>query len=123
MQIDGLNVEDISTPLNPPLIVDSNHIAINESIKQRNKGGRPLGSSGLNSKQPSAIARAFKAAGLDWKTDFALAIKANKRERIALWLRLLPYLITTGKRAKVKKWKGRASKAALVALEAMEQDV
>lgn len=84
--------------------------------------GRPKGSSNFRSKQPSAIAQAFKKAGLDWRIDFAEAIKANKRERIKLWLRLLPYLITTGSRVKVRTWKGRASKAALVALEAMENN-
>ncbi len=71
---------------------------------------------------PSALAQSFKKAGLDWKADFAAAIKANRRDRIKLWLRLLPYMITTNHRAKVKKWKGRASRAALIALEAMEQE-
>lgn len=120
-------MEDILPTSNPPLIVDTNMMGYNEPIKQadssRSKGGRPKGSSGLNSKQPSAIAKAFKAAGLDWRTDFALAIKNNKRDRIKLWLRLLPYMITTHGRAKVKKWKGRPSKAARIALEAMEQDI
>lgn len=88
----------------------------------RAKNGRPKGFDGTKSRQPSALAIAFKKHGLDWKQDFADAIRANNKERIALWLRLLPYLITTSHRAKVKKWKGRASKAALIALEAMEQD-
>lgn len=95
----------------------------NARLKRVNKGGRPKGSSGLNSKQPSAIAVAFKKAGLDWKEDFAKAIKENKRERIKLWLRLLPYMITTSKRTTVKRWKGKASRAAIIALEAMEKDV
>jgi hypothetical protein len=76
----------------------------------------------LNAKRPSAIAKKFKAAGLDWQTDFALAIKANNRERVALWLRLLPYLVTHGGNLKVKKWKGKASRAAMVALEALERE-
>jgi hypothetical protein len=75
----------------------------------------------LHAKRPSSISRAFKRAGLEWQTDFALAIKANNRMRIKLWLRLLPYLITqTNHSTRVKKWRGRASKAAMVALEALE---
>lgn len=88
----------------------------------KSKGGRPMGSSNSSSKQPSAIAQAFKKAGLDWKTDFAIAIKANNRNRIKLWLRLLPYMVTTGSKTRGKKIKGRASKAALKALEAMENE-
>jgi hypothetical protein len=86
----------------------------------KNKGGRPRGFNGWRSKMPSAMALRFKAAGLDWQTDFALAIKANKRERIKLWLKLLPYLITTSSKAKVRSWKGKPSKAALIALETLE---
>lgn len=86
----------------------------------RNKGGRPKGFNGQRSKMPSAMAQRFKAAGLEWQTDFALAIKANNRARIKLWLRLLPYLITTSSRAKIRSWKGRPSKAALIALETLE---
>ena len=66
------------------------------------------------------MAQRFKKAGLDWQEDFALAIKANKRERIKLWLKLLPYLITTSSRAKVRHWKGKPSKAAIIALETLE---
>jgi hypothetical protein len=72
---------------------------------------------------PSALAIAFKKSGLDWKLDFAKAIKEYDHERIQLWLKLLPYMITTSRRAKVKRWKGRVSKAAIIALEAMEQDI
>jgi len=83
--------------------------------------GRPKGARNLKAKHPSSIAKAFKKAGLDWQTDFALAIKANNRNRIKLWLRLLPYLITqTNHSTKVRKWKGKASKAAIVALDALE---
>ena len=87
-----------------------------------NKGGRPKGFDGTRSKMPSALAFAFKKSGLDWKEDFAKAIKESKRERIKMWLKLLPYLITTSSRAKIRSWKGRPSKAAKIALEAMEQD-
>jgi hypothetical protein len=82
--------------------------------------GRPRGARNLHAKHPSSIAKAFSKAGLDWKADFAQAIKANRRDRIKLWLRLLPYLVTTTNRVRVRKWKGKASKAALVALEALE---
>lgn len=84
------------------------------------KIGRPKGFDGRQSRQMSALALAFKANGLDWKKDFSDAIKANRRERIKMWLRLLPYMITTSYRPKVRKWKGRPSKAAVIALETME---
>jgi hypothetical protein len=84
--------------------------------------GRPRGFDGTRSKMPTALAQSFKLNGLDWKKDFADAIKNNKRERIQLWLKLLPYMITTSRRAKVKTWKGRPSKAAMIALDAMEQE-
>jgi hypothetical protein len=92
-----------------------------ERAKLGKSPGRPPGIRGpLNSKHPSSMGRKFLKAGLDWQTDFALAIKGNKRERIKLWLRLLPYLVTTHNVVKVKKWKGKASKAALIALQALE---
>jgi hypothetical protein len=83
--------------------------------------GRPKGLSPKSVKHASSIAKRLKAAGVDWVVDFAEAIKANRRERIKLWLRLLPYLVTnTSGKLKVKRWKGRASKAALIALDALE---
>lgn len=88
--------------------------------KLRQSTGRPKGARNLNAKHPSSIARAFRRAGLDWQADFALAIKGNNRARIKLWLRLLPYLVTTTNKARVKKWKGKASRAALAALDALE---
>lgn len=91
-----------------------------ELAKLNQSPGRPKGARNLHAKHPSSLARRFQKAGLDWATDFALAIKNNKRERIAMWLRLLPYLITTTNKAKVRKWKGRASKAALIALDTLE---
>lgn len=89
----------------------------------KGKPGRPKGFDGTRSRMPSALAQKFRACGLDWQADFAEAIKNNKRERIKLWLKLLPYMITTSKKTKVSKWKGRASNAAIVALEAMEREV
>lgn len=85
----------------------------------RQSPGRPKGKA-LRGKRPSAMGMKFIRAGLDWQTDFALAIKANRRERIKLWLRLLPYLVTATNRVRPKRWNGRASKAALAALETME---
>jgi len=82
--------------------------------------GHPRGVRNLHAKHPSSLARRFRRAGLDWAEAFALDIKANRRERIRMWLRLLPYMITTTNKAKVKRWKGRASRAAIVALDALE---
>ena len=90
------------------------------SLTHVNKGGRPSGSSNLHSKQPSALATRLKTAGVDWVADFAAAIKLNKRERIAMWMKLLPYLIVTQGHRRVKRSKGRASKAALAALAELE---
>ena len=88
--------------------------------KLHNSTGRPKGARNLNAKHPSSIARAFSKAGLHWQTDFALAIKGNNRARIKLWLRLLPYLVTTTNKTRVKKWRGKASRAAIIALDALE---
>lgn len=120
--------EETPTPISPVLRPPDDMAA--EAVSR--KGGRRLGSSNLHSKQPSALARRLKAAGVDWVEHFAMAIKAAKdystkpdgrrqaREDIRMWLRLLPYLITTSNRIRVKKWKGRASRAAMVALDALE---
>lgn len=91
------------------------------SLTRVNKGGRPKHSSNLHSKQQSAIARRLKTAGVDWVVDFAQAIKANKRERIQMWMKLLPFLIVTAGHRQPKRLKGRASKAALDALQDLEE--
>ena len=92
-----------------------------ELSKLHQSTGRPKGARNLRAKHPSSIAKAFKRAGLDWQTDFALAIKNNNGRRIKLWLKLLPYLITqTNHSTKVRKWRGKASRAAIVALDALE---
>ena len=83
-------------------------------------GGRPKNSSNLHSKYPSSIAMRLKAAGVDWIVDLAIALKANDKERIALWMRMLPYLVVTQGHRKIKRTKGRASKAALAALNELE---
>jgi hypothetical protein len=85
------------------------------------KGGRPVGSTNLHSKYPSSIATRLKAAGIDWIVSFGAAIKSNDKQLLTLWLRLLPYLIVTQGHKRVKHFKGRASKAALQALDELEK--
>src|ERR1019366_10486882 len=105
-------IQNISSPAtNEDALLSAIH-APDPIAQPERKRGRPRGFDGTRSRMPSALAQAFKQNGLDWKKDFSDAIKANKRERIKLWLKLLPYMITTNHRAKVKHWKGRASKAA-----------
>lgn len=58
------------------------------------KQGRPFGSSNLWARQSTNLAKAFKARGLDWRVDFADAILANNKERIDLWMRLMPFMTT-----------------------------
>src|ERR1035438_2861929 len=85
-----------------------------------NKGGRPKNTSNLHSKQPSGIARRLKDAGIDWIPSFGAAIKRNDKALLALWLRILPYLIVTAGHRRVKRLKGRASVAALKTLTDLE---
>jgi hypothetical protein len=94
--------------------------------------GRPKGARNLHAKHPSSLAKRLKLHGVDWVQCLAMAIKlANDntlkpgprdqaRDDVRMWLRALPYLVTTTNTVKVKKWKGKASKAALVALNALE---
>jgi len=86
----------------------------------KNKGGRPKGFDGTRSKANSHVAQAFKRVGLDWREDLAKAIMRNDRHRIKLWLKLLPHLIVSSRKSKVKRWKGKPSKAAMIALETLE---
>jgi hypothetical protein len=92
----------------------------NAPIEQNNKRGRQLGSSNLHSKHPSSIAMRLKLVGVDWVASFAIAIKRNDKQLLTIWLRLLPYLIVTQGHKRVKRSKGRASKAAMRALEELE---
>jgi hypothetical protein len=62
----------------------------------------------------------MKALGVDWVASFAIAIKRNDKQLLSLWLRLLPYLIVTQGHRRVKRMKGKASKAALQALTDLE---
>jgi hypothetical protein len=91
-----------------------------ELTKLNKSPGRTKGARNLHAKHPSSIAKRFQKAGLDWAQDFAIAIKLDDKERIAMWLKLLPDLVTTTNKLRVRKWRGKASKAALVALDALE---
>ena len=82
--------------------------------------GVRLNTSNLHSKHPSGIAIKMKALGVDWVASFAIAIKRNDKQLLSLWLRLLPYLIVTQGHRRVKRMKGKASKAALQALTDLE---
>jgi hypothetical protein len=93
---------------------------LNTSIAEKGKRGRPVGSTNLHSKHPSSISVRLKRAGVDWVVDLAQAIQRNNETRINMWLRLLPYLIVTQGHRRVKRWKGKASKAAIMALDALE---
>lgn len=102
------------------MIVDAQTNQRSEDLERTSKRGRAIGSSNLHGKHPSSIAKRLKLAGLDWVVDLAQAIKANNETRINMWLRLLPYLIVTQGHRKPKKWKGKASRAAIIALDALE---
>lgn len=84
------------------------------------KGGRPVGSTNLHSKHPSGIAVRLRRAGIDWVVDLANALNAHDQARIDVWLKLLPYLVVTQGHRRPKRWKGKASKAAVKALEELE---
>jgi hypothetical protein len=84
------------------------------------KRGMRLNTSNYHAKNDSGIAQAFKRAGLNWREAFAKDIMANNKKRIAMWMRLLPYLVITQGHKKIKKSKGKASRAALIALETLE---
>ena len=85
-------------------------------------GGHPVGVSNIHSKYPSSIAMRLKASGVDWIPSFGAAIQSNDKVLLSLWLRLLPYLIVTQGHKRMKRGKGRASKAALQALHDLENE-
>lgn len=91
-----------------------------ESIPIPSKVGVRLNTSNLHSKHPSGIAMRLRATGIDWIVPFGVAIKTNDKELLSLWLRLLPYLVVTQGHRKIKRSKGRASRAALDALDELE---
>jgi hypothetical protein len=95
-------------------------MALSPELLARAKSGHPRGTTNLHSKQPSGIAKRLRAAGVDWVIDLAAAIKSNNETRINMWLRLLPYLIVTQGHRRIKKGKGRVSRAALSALAELE---
>ena len=84
------------------------------------KNGVRYNTSNIHSKQYSGLSWRLKAAGIDWLTSFGAAIKRNDKQLLTIWLRLLPYLIVTQGHRKIKRSKGRASRAALQALDALE---
>lgn len=87
------------------------------------KGGRPKGRSNRASRQMTSLAQSFRDAGLDWRADFAQAIKARKWKLIQLYVRLMPYMLTGGAKAPLRApvRKGKLTKAALAALKDLEQ--
>ena len=89
-------------------------------VEHRPNGVR-LNTSNLHSKHPSGIALRMKVLGVDWVASFAVAVKRNDKQLLSLWLRLLPYLIVTQGHKRVKRMKGKASKAALAALDELER--
>ena len=86
----------------------------------KNSSGVRLHTLNTHSKQPSGIAVRLRKAGIDWIASFGAAIKANDKELLSLWVRMLPYLVVTGSHKSPKRLKGRASKAALAALDDLE---
>jgi hypothetical protein len=92
------------------------------SIEVKSKRGRPVGSTNLHAKHPSSIAFRLKLAGIDWIVDLANAIKRDDETRINMWMRLLPYLVVTQGHRRPRRFKGRASKAALQALTDLENE-
>lgn len=95
----------------------SEHLPVDSPV---NKPGVRLNNVNLHSKQPSGIATRLRSAGIDWVADLAAALKANDAARIAVWLKLLPYLVVSGGKPRAAKPKRRASKAALEALNELE---
>lgn len=83
--------------------------------------GVRLNTVNLGSKQPSGIAVRLRSAGVDWVASFAIAVKRNDKQLLALWVKLLPYLVVThGHQRITRSKKMKASKAALQALDALE---
>ena len=111
-----------STPIVAPLQSPDDDTAKRVDLTRINKGGRLKGGVNIHSKHPSSIAMRLKAAGVDWIPSFGIAIQRNDKKLLALWLRLLPYLIVTGGHRRTKKIRGRASKAALAALAELESE-
>jgi hypothetical protein len=125
---DGLTV---LPPVNYGASPDINGAGIDRT-KLRESPGRPKGARNLHAKHPSSLAKRLKLHGVDWvqqlataikaagNMDYKLALRAQARDDVRMWLRALPYLVTTTNTVKVRKWKGKASKAALAALNALE---
>jgi len=108
-----------SPSIQGPAVPERNGAGI-ELPKLKLARGRKKGSKFPNVRHPSSLAKAFKRIGLNWQEDFGQAIKKNDRRRIALWLKLLPFMQTKTGALSTKKFKGRASKAAVEALDILE---
>lgn len=100
--------------------MEADNIPTIEVIPHTGKGGRPKNTVNLHSKFPSGIAFRLRKHGIDWVKDLAEALKTNNEIRISMWMRMLPYLVVTQGMKRVKKSKGRASRAALDALSELE---
>lgn len=83
---------------------------------------RRHGGSGRAARQMTSLAQRFRDSGLDWRADFADAIRARQWRRIDLWVRLMPYLLTGGKkeRPNAPRGKRRLTRAALAKLKELE---
>ena len=90
-----------------------------ENIPIKSNGVR-INTGNIHSKHPSGIAYRLKLAGIDWIPSFGAAIKANDKDLLSLWVKMLPYLVVTGSSVRSKRIKGRASRAALDALSELE---
>jgi hypothetical protein len=95
-------------------------IPIQPIVDMPPKPGARLNTSNLHSKHPSGIAIKLKAIGVDWLVPFGAALKSNNKQLLSLWLRLLPYFVVTVGHRRIRRIKGRASKAAMLALKELE---
>ena len=112
--------DDILQPIISAPVDIVKHIKTATLTNVNKRVGRP-GTTNLHAKYPSSISKRLKLIGIDWIPSFGDAIKRNDKKLLNIWLRLLPYLIVTGGHRSVKRLKGRASKAALQALDALER--
>lgn len=100
---------------------------INDSMaKVRAAIGRPLGSCNLGAKALSGLAKAFKAHGVDWRGDFANAVRNHDFKLMNFYLKLLPFMTTQNpgyrKNAATLGYTAKGtSKAKLEGLQAQEQ--
>lgn len=105
------------------LVPDSLMGPLPATLAARGKTGRPAGGSNRASRQMTSLAQRFRECGLDWRADFADAIKARQWRRIQLWVKLMPYMLTGGKKAELRAPAGkrRLTKTALAKLKELEE--